>query len=473
MLLCTLSGFAQKNPTYKISYQLLVNKDMVSSEDSTDESLAIAILLAFAEKDKDKPIAEVWTNTDYVKARTSLQTGSYEIMDKKNGISSLVYPETEEYFTTTQYQDKFIDLGNDIIGASELPIEFTQQEKVIAGYSCKLAIINVDTEEESTTLHIWYSPELPTTYWGEYYYLKNIPGGALEISTSGVGIVANDITIVKDKNIFDIPKNYTLIEAPVSEPYYTDEEYDYDYSEDELEYELAEDRIAFLDKEIGLYGIKKNDGNIIVEPKYAEIFGYSNGLAIVTDENYFSGAIDLHGKTVIPVQYEKLSYNDQDGTYLFATNGKYGVMNAKHQILIPSEYDYLTFFENGYAIATKNDLSGIIDRKNNIIVPLKYISISEIVGDKFISLGEDDKFHLQTFKGDIIASYELIGNALEANLFLVMENSRYGYINGQGKVVIPLQYEYASGFYEGLASVLELGKTDPVLINTKGQVVKE
>lgn len=49
------------------------------------------------------------------------------------------------------------------------------------------------------------------------------------------------------------------------------------------------------------------------------------------------------------------------------------------------------------------------------------------------------------------------------------KNEKYGYINKAGKVVIPLQFDYANPFDKGLAQVLKGGKVG--YINKTGKVV--
>lgn len=52
------------------------------------------------------------------------------------------------------------------------------------------------------------------------------------------------------------------------------------------------------------------------------------------------------------------------------------------------------------------------------------------------------------------------------------KQKKYGYINTQGKIVIPPQYDYASGFYKGYALVKNDNKNWK-LINKKGETFKE
>lgn len=467
-LLHVLTSYAQTNNTYKISYKFVVNEHTISSnEQNMDTSMLLAVVAAMSEEN-DGILAQVWTNHNFVKSTSGLLKDSYELMNKSNGISSVVYPSEQQYYSFSEQQDKILDLGDEIMLASEIPVEFLAQEKVIAGYTCKLAKINIEVEEESASIEIWYSSEIPKTYWGEYYFLKNIPGGALEISTNGIGISASEVTIENDTTIFDIPENYTQLQEPLMGSFSSD----YAYSEDKLqEYEVGENRIAFLDEHTDLYGIKNNDGEIILEPEYTQILNYSNDLTIVTDQNYLSGVIDMNGQTIIPMQYETIYHNDVDNTFLVSMDGNYGLLSSNNQIIIPREYTHLTFLDHDYAIASRGELSGIIDSKNTIIVPFNYYSITEIVGDKFIAMDEDYKYSLYTINEDKIATYDLITDANEDNLFIVMHDSKYGFMDGQGKVVIPLEYEYASSFYQGTAAVLLDGQEDPVFINNKGKII--
>jgi hypothetical protein len=48
---------------------------------------------------------------------------------------------------------------------------------------------------------------------------------------------------------------------------------------------------------------------------------------------------------------------------------------------------------------------------------------------------------------------------------------QWGYIDKQGKIVIPFQYGYADRFREGTAKVMKSGKW--VYIDTAGKIIKE
>src|SRR5262245_15115052 len=51
----------------------------------------------------------------------------------------------------------------------------------------------------------------------------------------------------------------------------------------------------------------------------------------------------------------------------------------------------------------------------------------------------------------------------------VVKDGKWGYIDGDGKVVIPTQFDGASAFHEGVARVFVNGRT--VFINTSGRII--
>jgi hypothetical protein len=95
------------------------------------------------------------------------------------------------------------------------------------------------------------------------------------------------------------------------------------------------------------------------------------------------------------------------------------------------------------------------------------------VGEYFIDFTNNNGSVLYTIQGDKKATYKYISNAFSDNIFIVMDKNKYGYINGDGKVIIPIIYDYVSSFVDGLASVLPAGAETPVTINIKGEIVPE
>lgn len=138
------------------------------------------------------------------------------------------------------------------------------------------------------------------------------------------------------------------------------------------------------------------------------------------DFPYPLGLVDATGRIILPVDYHKIDFPPQ----------------WKHD-------SYLDDLPDGLILVSKRDL------QNNAM---------------FGNLGIQDKYGLVNHEGEFIVPlgvYEDIkmpyGNG-DNILITVVKNNKYGFIDTKGRVVIPLIYDYAQVFEEGLVSVSKEGK---------------
>lgn len=102
----------------------------------------------------------------------------------------------------------------------------------------------------------------------------------------------------------------------------------------------------------------------------------------------------------------------------------YGLINANGEVLISPYYDIIYPFSEGLAAVVKNDSIGYIDSTGKIIIPLTLYYNPSIY---------------PTFSED----FAVVGN----------EEGKRGFIDKSGKLVIPFDYDMATDFKNGLASV--------------------
>lgn len=80
------------------------------------------------------------------------------------------------------------------------------------------------------------------------------------------------------------------------------------------------------------------------------------------------------------------------------------------------------------------------------------------------------KYMVYDLNGNLLDTYNLLRNNLSDDaIFAVKKGGKWGYIDGYGKVIIPLEYEEVGNFSEGLAAVRKDGKWG--YINLKNEVV--
>ncbi len=107
---------------------------------------------------------------------------------------------------------------------------------------------------------------------------------------------------------------------------------------------------------------------------------------------------------------------------------------------------------------------GILNKNGKLIVPFVYDFMEQCedvgTGKKYISVSKNYRFGAlnQDFTDWIEPKYQ------EQFLFwdglaYVKFNNKYGYINHEGKIVIPIIYDKADNFYDGKAKVVLNGKS--------------
>lgn len=160
------------------------------------------------------------------------------------------------------------------------------------------------------------------------------------------------------------------------------------------------------------------------------------------------------------------SVKTKEGTF-------FGYINDKGQFVIPARFDRADEFqENGLAIVHVKDRSGVINRSGQFVIPLRYESITQF-SDGRAGVIDDKGFWMIDEKGTILTQkpYGYIGTYQDGRAIVASTTPQgkylYGYLDGQGKEVIPLQFESANDFSDGQA-VVQLKENEYALIDREG-----
>ena len=188
----------------------------------------------------------------------------------------------------------------------------------------------------------------------------------------------------------------------------------------------------------GLAVVENSKGNRLVLNKrfvtnmgnlpYEEIKDFHEGLARVKVGDKY-GFIDTTGQLVIAMRDDICGDRFSEGLCLVRQNGKYGYMDRLGRVVIPCRFTYATLFSCSRAVVSESAPDeasgmitgrGVIDHDGNYVVKEKEFDFIEPFSEDY-------------------AVVSLAGN--------------YGFINVNGKVVIPMIYEGARSFHEGYAAV--------------------
>lgn len=192
-----------------------------------------------------------------------------------------------------------------------------------------------------------------------------------------------------------------------------------------------------------------------------------NGKFIYTDRNL---------KPVITREFDNASLFE-DGIAKVRINKKAGFINETGEEVIPVKYDELGDFYAGLCWAELGNTRGLINRQGVFVMTTSYYILSPNVTafDGLIPVKQPEgsvyKFGYIGLNGNLVIPFNSFGmvNHFSEGLAAVEQNGKWGYIDKTGKTVIPLKYQYASGFMYGVAIVNMNDKLG--LIDKKGKIL--
>lgn len=260
-------------------------------------------------------------------------------------------------------------------------------------------------------------------------------------------------------------------------------------------YGLYEDDVneSFLVKQKGKWGIARTFTNeVLLAPSYDSIQTIVDYNSLKLWKNGKQGYADaITYKVLINPIYEEAHYFINDYASV-KKKGKWGVINQKQQVVIPFEYDSLGHYTHHRFLITKNGKKGLITEKNDLITPLyddlkrdfqgfafakvadKWQIINETTGKAITEPFYDAIEGLDVGLKAIESQYDdtfiyTLSDEIYYQIFKVKKNNLYGWVNDQGKELTPIKYDKISRSYGGL-SIVKVGNNYGV-INIEGKEI--
>ncbi|MDR0915853.1 MAG: WG repeat-containing protein [Oscillospiraceae bacterium] len=232
---------------------------------------------------------------------------------------------------------------------------------------------------------------------------------------------------------------------------------------------VLSDGLALVESEQGFFYIDIT-GKIVLNlgKEYSRAHGFSDGLAMVWDENWKLGFINKQGDVVIPFENYFLPNSGFDGfsegLALVGTDEGNGVQSYMYidktgNVAIDLDAGYEVGlgasgkFQDGLAVLSKNGKLGVIDKTGKVIVTFEYDNIYDYVtysiDYKLIKVEKGNKYGLIDRTGKVVLQpvYDWIDfNYAVDGLIGVEKDGKDGYVDKNGKVIIPIIY---NAFYFG------------------------
>lgn len=237
---------------------------------------------------------------------------------------------------------------------------------------------------------------------------------------------------------------------------------------DELENDYIRQTSIFLPiKKSGLWGFINEDGVEMIEPVYAEVNYFSEGLAAVSKNEKY-GYVNKSGKVMIPFMWDDAEAFKNNCAVVSKEN-KFGLINKSGEFLIPLEYEELTEPVEDICVVMNNEKSGYIDRNGNLLTKLSFDMAADF-HDGFAIVEIDELYGLIDSKGNLVfdADYEHLSWASN-DLLKVGNNGMWGLINRVGEQILAINYDAIGDFHDGLALVARNSKCG--FVDSKGKII--
>ncbi len=231
-------------------------------------------------------------------------------------------------------------------------------------------------------------------------------------------------------------------------------------------------------KKSKMFGFIDTTGKITVEPNLIYASDYREGRAYCMDEDKNKFYLDTEGNRVLTLD-SLVGYPYSNGLACVTTKAlKCGYMNEDGEIVIDLQFDEPGEFSEGLAQALIYDKVGYIDTTGQYVIEKQY-DLGKPFKEGRAVVGFAD--HNYRFK---YAYIDKQGNRLcdfvyewasdyNEGLALVLKEGKLGFLAADGSVAIPIKYNYAVDFANGIAYVASKSENLRAYIDKSGETILE
>ena len=208
----------------------------------------------------------------------------------------------------------------------------------------------------------------------------------------------------------------------------------------------------------GKIGFINKSGKYAIPPKFKSATTFSDGLAFVVFDGGHPICIDKSGETKFQLKQAKAVTSFSEGFALFSIvdkdgKEKYGFVNKVGNVMINPQFEDALLFSEGLAAVAQNDKWGFIDKSGKFVINPQFDAAGYFCnGLSLIEHGNRYGYINKQGKIEINPQYDEAG-VFREGMAVVLSGEEYGYISKDGKFVINPQFDDAGYFYSGLALI--------------------
>lgn len=203
----------------------------------------------------------------------------------------------------------------------------------------------------------------------------------------------------------------------------------------------------------GKIGYEK-DSKVVVPYRFDWAGEFNDeGYAVVEIGDKY-GIIDKSGKTIVPIEFD-YAFNVENGMGVVYREEKFGAIDLTGKLVVPFEYEFLGSFDPlGYAPATKWGQSGIINKRNDVIVQFDYLSALSKDGYSRVLDATGFKNFDPSGK-EAFVGYESVTAVKGGYVVANKPNGATGLFTASGISILPEEYRRIEVANNGRTAILE------------------
>ncbi len=249
------------------------------------------------------------------------------------------------------------------------------------------------------------------------------------------------------------------------------------------------------------FGLYSRDGQYASGPEFDNVYGTSDGMALVHKGNLWLH-VDSNGREFkLPDFREmgsvrlyldenaasyrnfiemlpnlKFSWREKAGEFRFGLTevnfgGRSAAINKRGELIIPPYFDEIGPFSEGLAFMRQGHLFGYIDTSGTVIIDAQFDEADDFInGWACVRRGERYGFVNREGREFSVAAFDGFVETVVEGFVAVKRDGLVGFVDTTGRVVVKPKYRGAENFSEGMARV-NMGQYEVGFVNTTGREV--
>ena len=206
----------------------------------------------------------------------------------------------------------------------------------------------------------------------------------------------------------------------------------------------TDDRILFRVKENGClngYGLMTDRGEILTPPRWIYLKRSSRRDLFLVSDGTKAGFLDQDGQPAAPLQWD-LAGDFSEGFSPVAKGGLWGYLNEQMELVIPCLWEGAQRFREGLAAVCRDGKWGYIDTAGQLVIPCRW-EIAHAFHKDHAWVLEQGKEILIHRSGREVGHFDS-HMKLENDRCPVSKNGKWGFIDSQGKEIVPCVWDHAN-----------------------------